>query len=153
MERGRGFIARPVNTGAKSPSASRCGSDSPRRVLPANVPKDQRTIPTAAQSDDHLARKYSSRNFRTTSKPSVSGFSYLGQHRRLADCQPLVVDALTRDVLRAKSDASDSSYYRVIYGTAATMRGARWIPAAFCGQSGPGIAHLWHMPGGIPTRR
>ena len=67
----------------------------------------------------------------------------------------MAVDSLTRDILRV-NPMHPIHHYRVHLWDGSEDARRSLDSAAFCGQSGPGIAHLWHMPGGhtyTPVKR
>ena len=67
----------------------------------------------------------------------------------------MAVDALARDVLRV-NPMHPVHHYRVHLWDGSEDARRSLDSAALCGQSGPGIAHLWHMPGGhtyTPVKR
>lgn len=67
----------------------------------------------------------------------------------------MAVDSLTRDILRI-NPMHPIHHYRVHLWDGSDDARRSLDSAAFCGQSGPGIAHLWHMPGGhtyTPVKR
>ncbi len=156
MERGRGFIAKAVEHKSDVTKREQMWIDSLAAYYRLNVPKDQKDDPKQRRK----AMVTAFENIIEEFPDDIEAKAFLVFHIwDSAGDWPIVsrlsIDALTRDVLRV-NPMHPIHHYRVHLWDGSDDARRSLDSAAFCGQSGPGIAHLWHMPGGhtyTPVKR
>ncbi|HLX63854.1 MAG TPA: peroxiredoxin family protein [Planctomycetota bacterium] len=155
MERGRGFIGKAVERKGEVTKREQMWIESTAAYYRYGVPKDQKDDSKARRKE--FVRAFENIIEQFPDDIEAKAFLVL----QIWDNQgewPIVsrmsVDALAREVL-AVNPMHPIHHYRVHLWDSSEAR-MSLDSAALCGQSGPGIAHLWHMPGGhmyTPVKR
>src|SRR6185295_10135430 len=156
MERGRGFLKNAVTRKGELTKREQMWIDATAAYYRYNAPKDQRDDSKARRKEYVRALENIIEEF----PDDIEAKAFLvlqiwDNNGEWPIVSRMSVDALARDVLRA-NPMHPIHHYRVHLWDGSADARRSLDSAALCGQSGPGIAHLWHMPGGhtyTPVKR
>lgn len=156
FERGRGFLKTAVERKAEVSERERMWIDSLAAYYRLNAPKDSKDDAKARRKE--MVRALENIIEKFPDDVEAKAFLVFQIYDNAGDWpigSRMAVDALAREVL-AVNPMHPVHHYRIHLWDGSDDARRSLDSAALCGQSGPGIAHLWHMPGGhsyTPVKR
>ena len=148
MERGRGFLAKAVERKGEVSKREQMWIDSLAAYYRLNATKDQKD--NSKQRREEFIHALENIVEQFPDDIEAKAFLVFQIYDNMGEWpigSRMAVDALTAEVLRV-NPMHPIHHYRVHLWDGSEDARRSLNSAAFCGQTGPGIAHLWHMPGG-----
>ncbi len=158
MERGRGFLAKAVAQKSSVTKREQMWIDSHAAYFRVGAAKDSKDDPKTRRMDFIRALENIIEAFPDDIEAKAFLMLQIWDNSSVGIwpiTSRMSVDALAREVL-AVNPMHPIHHYRVHLWDGSDDARRSLDSAALCGQSGPGIAHLWHMPGGhsyTPVKR